>query len=124
MTVTGDTIVWASALIVAVAIVAGAVWKFAKRDATVDVSAAQTAEKLRAVDTAGSRLNALELRIALLEQNHVNHTTSDSAAFIEVRGALEKMSVSIDELKQDVTEVLVAARLKDRTGARADPTKT
>src|SRR5689334_7835471 len=105
----GNTIVWASALVAAAAIIAGAVLRYGKREGTTDASLASATEKLKAVDAAAGRLNALELRIALLEQNHVNHTTSDSAAFIEVRGALDKMAVSIDELKQDVTEVLVAA---------------
>lgn len=110
MTIDGNTIVWASALVVAVAIIAGAVWKFAKRDVSADNATA----KLATVDTHATRLTAVETRLALMEQAAATHAAGDIAAFSRIEHRLESMNVSVDEMKETLTELAVASRLKGR----------
>lgn len=120
MTIDGDTIVWASAGVAMVAIIAGVVMRRAKREVSTDAAV----EKLKLVDDVTLRLNALERRVDFVERDAANHAKADSDAFARIEKTLDSIGTNVSELRDAVTEVLVAARLKDRTGSRSDPSKT
>lgn len=91
--------------------VLGGLWAATRKVARAELALEQHTAKLAAVDGLTVRQTALETRIALLEQSHTSHTTSDSAAFLVVNRTLEEMRKDLACLREDLTEVVVATRL-------------
>lgn len=114
MDINGDTVVWASAGVVAVGIVAGAAVRYAKREVNADVSADKVRLLEGRADAQAVTLASLDKRLSLLEQSHDAHDANDERLFGEFRGAMESVRVSLDEMRQYLMDVLVALKVKDR----------
>lgn len=111
MNIDGNAIVVIAAAVAVLAGLWGAVRKLS--------GATDAAAKLPAVEI---RLTAIELKVALLEQSHTTHLTTDAEAFRELRTSVEAVRVSVDEMKDTLLDVLVKLGIKDRQGRGAHET--
>lgn len=114
MTIDGNTIVWASAGVVMVAMIVGAVLRFARREVNADVSADKVKLLEKRADELAASLTGFDKRLTLVERDQANHHANDERAFAELRSAIEGLRVAVDEMRHDLLDVLVALRVKER----------